>query len=123
MSDILYLKIDRNVQAKGSPVHLRDIAGLYCSAKQIENKVRTLRLPTEVTGDRAGMCSVWLDVIAVIQQEYPSLEIENLGETDFIITVEKKQTMPDAVNWGKTVFVCVLAFSEPRFRSWHLIMI
>ena len=44
----LYLKIDRNVQAKGSPVHLRDIAGLYCSAKQIENKVRTLRLPTEV---------------------------------------------------------------------------
>ena len=46
MADILYLKIDRNVQAKGSPVHLRDIAGLYCSAKQIENEVRTLRLPT-----------------------------------------------------------------------------
>ena len=42
MADILYLKIDRNVQAKGSPVHLRDIAGLYCSAKQIENEVRTL---------------------------------------------------------------------------------
>ena len=42
MADILYLKIDRNVQAKGSPVHLRDIAGLYCSSKQIENKVRTV---------------------------------------------------------------------------------
>lgn len=123
MADILYLKIDRNVQAKGSPVHLRDIAGLYCSAKQIENKVRTLRLPTEVIRGPGRYVFSVLDVIAVIQQEYPSLEIENLGETDFIITVEKKQTMPDAVNWGKTVFVCVLAFSEPRFRSWHLIMI
>lgn len=61
MADILYLKIDRNVQAKGSPVHLRDIAGLYCSAKQIENKVRTLRLPDpRLSGDRAGMCSVCL---------------------------------------------------------------
>ena len=115
MADILYLKIDRNVQAKGSPVHLRDIAGLYCSAKQIENKVRTLRLPTEVIrGPGRDVFSV-LDVIAVIQQEYPSLEIENLGETDFIITVEKKQTMPDAVNWGKTVFVCVLAFFGAAF--------
>lgn len=123
MADILYLKIDRNVQAKGSPVHLRDIAGLYCNAKQIENKVRTLRLPTEVIRGPGRYVFSVLDVIAVIQQEYPSLEIENLGETDFIITVEKKQTMPDAVNWGKTVFVCVLAFSEPRFRSWHLIMI
>ena len=110
MADILYLKIDRNVQAKGSPVHLRDIAGLYCSAKQIENKVRTLRLPTEVIRGPGRYVFSVLDVIAVIQQEYPSLEIENLGETDFIITVEKKQTMPDAVNWGKTVFVCVLAF-------------
>ena len=100
MADILYLKIDRNVQAKGSPVHLRDIAGLYCSAKQIENKVRTLRLPTEVIRGPG---------------RYPSLEIENLGETDFIITVEKKQTMPDAVNWGKTVFVCVLAFFGAAF--------
>ena len=91
MADILYLKIDRNVQAKGSPVHLRDIAGLYCSAKQIENKVRTLRLPTEVIRGPGRYVFSVLDVIAVIQQEYPSLEIENLGETDFIITVEKKQ--------------------------------
>lgn len=115
MADVLYLKIDRNVQAKGSPVHLRDIAGLYCSAKQIENKVRTLRLPTEVIRGPGRYVFSVLDVIAVIQQEYPSLEIENLGETDFIITVEKKQTMPDAVNWGKTVFVCVLAFFGAAF--------
>ena len=115
MADILYLKIDRNVQAKGSPVHLRDIAGLYCSAKQIENKVRTLRLPTEVIRGPGRYVFSVLDVIAVIQQEYPSLEIENLGETDFIITVEKKQTMPDAANWGKTVFVCVLAFFGAAF--------
>lgn len=60
MADILYLKIDRNVQAKGSPVHLRDIAGLYCSAKQIENKVRRFGFRPRLSGDRAGMCSVCL---------------------------------------------------------------
>ncbi len=115
MSDVLYLKIDRNIQAKGSPVYLREAASLVCSKKEIEDKIKTLRLPTpEIKGPGRYVFSV-LDVIRAIQAEYPSLEINNLGEADFIITVEKQNTLPDILCWGKTVAVCLLAFFGAAF--------
>lgn len=115
MTNILYLKIDKNVRAKGSPVHLGDIAELNCAEKAIEHKAKTLRLPTaSVRGAGRYVFSVF-DVIEVIQQEYPSLEISNLGEADFILTVEKEKKPGDLASWLKTAFVCFLSFFGAAF--------
>lgn len=115
MADILYLKIDKNVMAKGNPVYLREIAEINCSTKPIENKVKTLRLPTEIIQGPGRYVFSVLDVIETIQQEYPALEINNLGEADFIITVEKQNHLSDFWSWTKTVLVCVLAFFGAAF--------
>lgn len=114
MPAVLYLKIDKNVRAKGDPIHLRDIAGICCSEKSIENKVKTLRLPTQVIRGPGRYVFSVLDVLDVIQKEYPSLEISNLGETDFIITVEKPSA-PDFWSWIKTIAVCALSFFGAAF--------
>lgn len=114
-SEVLYLKIDKNIQIKESHVTLKDIAEINCSTKPIENKVRSLRLPTEnIKGPGRYVYSV-LDLIEVIQKEYPSLDINNLGESDFILTVEKEKKFPEAVSWGKTFLVCLLAFFGAAF--------
>ena len=115
MADVLYLKIDRNVQAEGKSVCIGDIASVYCSTKSVENKVKTLRLPTEVIRGPGRYVFSVFDVLTVIHDAYPSLQVENLGESDFIITVEKQQRWSDAVSWGKTAFVCVLAFFGAAF--------
>lgn len=115
MADVLYLKIDKNVQASGEQVYLREIASINCSAKPIENKVKTLRLPTEVIKGPGRYVFSVLDVIETIQKEYPSLEINNLGEADFIITVEKPSPLSDFWSWVKTALVCVLAFFGAAF--------
>ncbi len=115
MSDTLYLKIDKNVQARNGQVHLGDIAEINCGTKAIENKVKTLRLPTEVIKGPGRYVFSVLDVIRAIQKEYPTLEINNLGEADFIITVEKENKLSDALSWGKTALVCVLAFFGAAF--------
>lgn len=115
MADVLYLKLDKNVMAKGSPVYLREIAQINCSAKPIENKVKTLRLPTEIIKGPGRYVFSVLDVIAAIQKEYPSLEINNLGEADFIITVEKSDHLSDFWSWMKTAGVCVLSFFGAAF--------
>lgn len=115
MADVLYLKIDKNVQANGNPVYLREIAQINCSTKPIENKVKTLRLPTDVIKGPGRYVFSVLDVIETIQKEYPSLEINNLGEADFIITVEKQNQLSDFWSWVKTAAVCVLAFFGAAF--------
>ncbi len=114
-AETLYLKIDKNVQAKGDQVYLRDIADICCAQKAVENKVKTLRLPTKIIRGPGRYVFSVFDVIKVIQQEYPNLEISNLGEADFIITVEKEQVMPDAWNWCKTILVCFLSFFGAAF--------
>ena len=114
-SAVLYLKIDKNIQIKDRHVTLKDIAEINCSEKSIENKVNCLRLPTEnIKGPGRYVYSV-LDLIKVIQKEYPNLDINNLGESDFILTVEKEKKFPEAVSWGKTILVCLLAFFGAAF--------
>lgn len=115
MNNILYLKIDKNVRAKGEPVHLGDIATLNCAEKAIENKVKTLHLPSQnVKGVGRYVFSIF-DVIEVIQKEYPSLEISNLGEADFILTVETRKKAEQMLGWIKTAFVCFLSFFGAAF--------
>lgn len=114
-AETLYLKIDKNVRAKGRQIYIKDIASVCCAQKTIESKVKALRLPTEIIRGPGRYVFSVFDVIEAIQQEYPNLEINNLGEADFIITVEKKQKAPDAWIWCKTVFVCFLSFFGAAF--------
>lgn len=114
-ADVLYLKIDKNVQAKGTPVLLGDIAQLHCSKKPVEHKVKTLRLPAEaVKGPGRYVFSV-LDIIQTVEKEYPEIEVSNLGEADFILTVERENRTSDLMSWGKTILVCILAFFGAAF--------
>ena len=115
MADTLYLKIDKNVQVKNKQVHLKDIAVLSCASKSIENKVKTLRLPTEIMKGPGRYVFDIIDVIETIEKEFPSLEINNLGEADFIITVEKPEKLPEILSLGKTAAVCILSFFGAAF--------
>lgn len=113
--EVLYLKIDKNMLVKQERVSIGDIADVSCAAKPVENKVKTLRLPTEkIKGPGRYVFSV-LDVIQVIHGEYPQLTVSNLGESDFILTVEKEKKPSDAASWAKTAFVCLLAFFGAAF--------
>lgn len=115
MSDILYLKIDKNVQACSTPVTIGEIASVSCASKPIENKIKVMRLPTQVIQGPGRYVFCVLDVIEAIHTEFPSLEIENLGEADFIITVEKENKVSDLMSWAKTALLCLLSFFGAAF--------
>lgn len=114
-NEILYLKIDKNVQAKKLPLQIGDIAVLNCSTKAVEYKVKTLTVPTGSIKSAGRYVFSVFDIIEVIQKEYPSLEINNLGEADFVITVEKETTFSEQISWLKTILVCLTAFFGAAF--------
>lgn len=113
--DTLYLKIDQNVGVHDRKVYLRDIAQIECANREIESKVRTLVLPDAVGKQPGRYVKSVMEVIGCIQNTFPNLEINNIGEADFIITYEKTRQPNSAASWCKTAAVCVLSFFGAAF--------
>ncbi len=113
--ETLYLKIDGNVEVHDTKVFLKDIAQLECANREIEARVKTLPLPKAVGKQPGRYVKSVMEVIECIHMEFPTLEVNNLGEADFIITLAKKEQPAPAVAWAKTVFVCVLSFFGAAF--------
>ena len=114
-TETLYLKIDSNVLVHQKNLTIKDIAQTVCSSQVIQNKIQTLKLNNmRITKPGRYVKSV-LDVLEVIQKEYPALRIENLGEADFIITYEEEQKKNCLIAWAKTICVSVLSFFGAAF--------
>lgn len=115
-NDTLYLKIEQNVQVHDAHVTLGDIAQLSCSSKDIENRLRTLKIKDATKGGKPGRHAMSvMELIAEIQKDYPNLEVNNIGEADFLITYENPKQPGEAWSLIKTVCVCFLAFFGAAF--------
>ena len=102
MSEILYLKIDRNHQVDHVDVRLGDVAKLECTDLNKKNRLKTLKL-LKIQAEKSD------------RYIYPDLEIQNLGETDFIIEYESPEYSHDRLAWLKVSILCVLIFFGSAF--------
>lgn len=114
-NDTLYIKIDQNVQVHDTKVMLGDIAQLKCSNKDIENRLKVLKIPDATKNQPGRHAMSVMEVIAEIQKEYPSLTVTNVGEADFIITYENPKQPGTAIAWLKTIAVCFMTFFGAAF--------
>lgn len=115
MSGTVYLKIEKNVQIHSRIVYLKDIAEIVADDSALENRVKVLKLPSDtVQGPGRYPVSV-MTVIEEIQQEFPGVEVNNIGEADFVLTLEKKQQPGGVCAWCKTALVAFIAFFGAAF--------
>lgn len=114
-NETLYLKIDQNVQVHDTKVTLGDIAQLLCSNKELENRLKTLKIPEATNGKPGRHAMSIMEVIGQIQKSYPTLEVNNIGEMDFIVTYEDPQKPGTIHSWIKTILICFLAFFGAAF--------
>lgn len=92
MSQVLYIKIEQCIQVPNISVTIGDVAKLECSDACVVNRLKTEKLlkANENPNDRM-VVSIML-VIEKIHQIYPNLEIQNVGESDFIISLKPQKT-------------------------------
>ena len=96
-------------------VTLGDILTLECSNKAMIPKLKVLKiLKIPDQGKHRYVISI-LKIIACIHEKYPGVDIQNMGETDFIVTLEEQRTAGQAVHWIKTFFVVVITFCGAAF--------
>ena len=114
-SHIIYVKIDKNVQVHDHTVYLKDIAQVTSADKAVENKVRYIKIPEAIKPGAGRHAMSIMEIIPLINQEYPNAEVVNIGEADFIITMEKKKQPGKLISWSKTVFGALIAFFGAAF--------
>lgn len=120
MSDTLYIKIDQNIVVHKPNIVLKDIASLACTNEAIANKLKTMKVHTFHEPQNAKKQKTQIEVFSVLKiisligKEYPNLEIQNMGENDFILEyIPKKE--PKWMGVGKAVLVCILIFFGSAF--------
>ena len=109
MSVILYMKIEQCNQVPFTSVTIGDVAALECTDQSIVNRLKCEKL-LEVSSDasKRQVVSV-LMVIKKIHEIYPKLEVQNLGENDFIVGLKPKKSSK-IMNFFKIFLVCMILF-------------
>lgn len=119
--DTLYLKIDQNVVVDNCQVHLQDIASMECTNEAVLRQLKQKKIYTFQEKDtekkkkiRIQVFSV-LNIIKQIHEDYPNLEVCNIGESDFILECKAGVTENKALEIIKTVLLCIIIFFGAAF--------
>lgn len=108
MNETIYIKVAECIEVNKPKVSFSDFLTIYCNNKNIENTVKAMHFFT-FHKDGQIVVSI-LKIIEMIQEKYPNIQIDNLGEEDFIIvyTIPKKnETLREMIS---TFFICLVAF-------------
>lgn len=114
-SKILYIKGDRDVEVTKPDVTLGDLLSMECTDKLMLAKIKTLKIVRfKKSGRQRRVVSV-LKIIACIHEKFPETDVQNLGETDIIVTYEDQKTPALAWHIIKTAFVAAVTFFGAAF--------
>lgn len=112
--DTLYLKINQNVELHNPDVTLGDVGKMTCADDTIINRLNTVKLVKIKEKEFAKYTVSVLAVIEKIHEIYPKLEVNNIGEAEFVLTY-KKQKKQTIWNVCKVAVVCIIAFFGSAF--------
>ncbi len=114
MKRTLYLKIEQCIELSKSEVTIGDIAKLECSDEIIVNHLKPVKLFSMPGAKGSRRIVSVLFVIEKIHEIYPELQVENLGEADFVVSYhpQKQSKLLEKI---KIAFVCLVSFFGSMF--------
>lgn len=114
-NDILYIKIEQNVQVNRKKVLLEDIAKLYSADKKMVSELNKLTLIVIKSDEDVKYTVSILKIIEIINKEYPEVEIVNMGENDFVLEYKVPGKRVLAWEYTKAAFVAAAIFFGAAF--------
>lgn len=113
--ETLYIKGDKNIEVTKPEVTLGDILSMECSNQNVIPRLKTIKVMKmqEKNGQRK-VISI-LKIIKLIHEIYPNMDVQNLGETDIIVTYEEQKPTGMISYLIKIGFTAVLTFTGAAF--------
>ena len=109
MSKILYIKIEQCIQVREQSVKIGDVATMECTDQTVVNRLKTEKLLRIDDNRKKRTVVSTMLVIQKIHEIYPELEVQSIGESDFILQLppEKKSRIWEGI---KVALVCIVSF-------------
>lgn len=114
----LFIKLNKTIQVEATDVYLKDVAKCSCTDKTLLAKVRSLWLYSFPRDHTYRKSISILYIIEQLQKEFPQLDIENLGETEAVVTRGTNRDGKRIVKRGKgirVILVCLICFFGTAF--------
>lgn len=110
MSETLYIQINRNIEVDKRDITIGDVATLLCKNASVAARVKTIKLVSLPEVPKRRVCFSVMKVIELIQQVYPDLEVNNIGESDFIVDYIRQKKRNKWLEWLMVAVVAVFVF-------------
>lgn len=120
--ETIYIKIDQNVLVSDSSVTIGDVASVTSSNEAMVRQVRQIKFfqfpEKSVNGKKLPkvqrkVFSI-LKIVELIHKDYPTAEISNEGETDFVLEYKQGENSK-VMECAKTVLLSILIFFGAAF--------
>ncbi len=115
MSETVYVKFERNTMVYEKKVNIGEIATVYATNKALQARVRAIKLLNIPDVKKGTYVFSVMDIIERISKECPEAEINNIGESDFIIEYKEKPPKKGIWNVLKIFVTCVIVFIGSMF--------
>lgn len=106
----IYIKAAQCVMASNPNVLLKDILTIYTDDKDLQNEIANMKFYAFPEGKKSQLVVSILKIMEFILKSYPNLEINNLGEGDFIILYQPQSKFEKVKERIFTFFICLVAF-------------
>jgi len=114
-SDVVYLKLPQNAQVVNRKILLQDVAEIFSADMGVGKKIGNIILYT-VSGDKnQKLIFSVMKIIQVIQKEFPDIQIENIGEPDFVVEYKMPLAPKKGIEYAKLTALSLIIFIGSAF--------
>lgn len=113
----VYLSIPQISEVHEKEVYLKDIAQVHCQDKVVEAKCRAVKVVSFANAGKKGAAHVGsiMDLVKKLEAADTNVQINNVGETDFVVKYKPPHNPAYVWEWTKTIFVCIVCFCGAAF--------
>lgn len=110
MKQTVYIQIQKSVHIDKPTLYVGDIGDLFCQDKTIENDISHIALKNLKDKKGIRVCMSAIDVVKEIQSKYPDVDVNSIGETDFIVEYSVHKPRPRILEFAIVFFVAAFTF-------------
>lgn len=115
MNETVFLNISQITELHKKDVFLSDIADVYCSNSSVASRVKAIKVKTIHSDINKRYVGNVLDVVKKISEIDPNIQVNNVGEVDFIMDYQASKPPNYIWAWTKTIAVCLICFCGAAF--------
>lgn len=114
-STTVYMKVPQVKEVYETDVYLGKIAEIHCQDKAAEVKAKAVKVTTFKEGKKAAFVGSVMDLVEKVEQTGNGVQVNNIGEADFVVTYKPPGAPMKVWEWLKTIGVAAVSFCGAAF--------